>query len=46
MAFTATAALNMRDEITKKLMMCVSINKVNYNYLMLCNVDAYAIMYI
>ena len=26
MAFTATAALNMRDEITKKLMMCVSIN--------------------
>ena len=25
MAFTATAALNMRDEITKKLMMCVSI---------------------
>lgn len=46
MAFTATAALNMRDEITKKLMMCVSINKANYNYLMLCNVDAYAIMYI
>ena len=46
MAFTATAALNMRDEITKKLMMCVSINMANYNYLMLCNVDSYAIMYI
>ena len=46
MAFTATAALNMRDEITKKLMMYASKNKANYNYTMLCNVASYAIMYI